>query len=112
VMYLGLLTIPARHLFSVTSTLITLLAAGLAAQAVALIQQAGYGEILLGTTWDSSWLMKDDSLIGRLMHTLIGYTAQPSWAQLTVYLLTIGLTLGLIQLAGRNRAVPATRQAA
>ena len=40
-MYLGLLTIPARRLFSATSGLTTLLAAGLASQAVAFIQQAG-----------------------------------------------------------------------
>ena len=40
-MYFGLLAVPARHLFAVTSWLITLLAAGLAAQAVAFLQQAG-----------------------------------------------------------------------
>jgi high-affinity iron transporter len=38
--YLGLLTIPTRYLFSVTSTLITLLAAGMAAQAIAFLEQA------------------------------------------------------------------------
>ena len=76
-MYLGLLTIPARHLFSVTSSLITLLAAGLAAQAVAFIQQAGYVETLTYTVWDTSWLLSDHSLVGRLAHTLIGYTDQP-----------------------------------
>jgi high-affinity iron transporter len=102
VIYLGLLTIPLRHLFSVTSTLITLLAAGLASQAVAFFQQAGYGEVLLGTIWDSSWLMSDDSLIGRLFHTLIGYTAQPTWAQFAIYLLTIGSILGLMRLANRR----------
>jgi high-affinity iron transporter len=102
IMYLGLLTIPARHLFSVTTTLITLLAAGLAAQAVAFVQQAGYGEVMEGTIWDSSWLLADDSLVGRLFHTLIGYTAQPTWAQLVVYLLTIAAILGLMRLVGRH----------
>src|SRR5271165_4745897 len=98
VMYLGLLTIPTRHLFSVTSSLITLLAAGLAAQAVAFVQQAGYGERMTGTVWDSSWLISDDSLPGRLLHTLIGYTSEPSWAQLLVYILTIGMILGSMRL--------------
>ena len=96
-MYLGLLTIPARHLFSVTSSLITLLAAGLAAQAVAFIQQAGYVETLTYTVWDTSWLLSDHSLVGRLAHTLIGYTDQPSGAQLAVYLLTIAIILGLMR---------------
>ena len=96
-MYLGLLTVPARHLFSVTSSLITLLAAGLAAQAVAFIQQAGYVEMLTYTVWDTSWLLSDHSLVGRLAHTLIGYTDQPSGAQLAVYLLTIAIILGLMR---------------
>jgi high-affinity iron transporter len=96
-MYLGLLTIPARHLFLVTSSLITLLAAGLAAQAVAFIQQAGYVEMLTYTVWDTSWLLSDHSLVGRLAHTLTGYTDQPSGAQLAVYLLTIGIIVGLMR---------------
>jgi high-affinity iron transporter len=96
-MYLGLLTIPARHLFSVTSGLITLLAAGLAAQVVAFLQQAGYVETLTFTVWDTSWLLSDGSVIGRLVHTLIGYTDRPSGAQLVVYLLTIAIILGLMR---------------
>ncbi|MDE2228888.1 MAG: FTR1 family protein [Alphaproteobacteria bacterium] len=97
-MYFGLLTIPARHLFSVTSGLITLLAAGLASQAVAFIQQAGYLDVLTSTVWNTSWLLSDGSLVGRLVHTLIGYTAQPDGAQLAIYLITIGVIVGLMRL--------------
>jgi high-affinity iron transporter len=96
-MYFGLLSVPARHLFAVTTGLITLLAAGLASQAVAFVQQAGYLEVLTGTVWDTSWLLSDDSLIGRLVHTLIGYTAQPSGAQLVIYLLTIAIIVALMR---------------
>jgi high-affinity iron transporter len=92
-LYRGLLSIPTRHLFGVTSWLITLLAAGLAAQAVAFIQQAGFFEVLTGTVWDTSWLLSDDSLFGRLLHTLIGYTDRPSGAQLAIYSATILLIL-------------------
>jgi high-affinity iron transporter len=95
--YLGLLTIPTRHLFSVTSSLITLLAAGLAAQAVAFLQQAGYIEALTFTVWDTSWLLSDASVVGRLVHTLIGYTDRPTAAQLVVYLLTIAIIVGLMR---------------
>jgi high-affinity iron transporter len=91
-LYLGLLAVPTRRLFSVTSGLITLLAAGLAAQAVAFLQQGGYVEILTSTVWDTSWLLPEDSLAGRLLHTLIGYTDRPSEAQLVIYLLTVALS--------------------
>jgi high-affinity iron transporter len=97
-MYLGLLTIPARYLFSFTSGLITLLAAGLAAQAVAFLQQAGYVDVLTSTVWDTSWLLSDDSVLGRMLHTLIGYTDRPSGAQLLVYLLTVTVIWGLMRL--------------
>ena len=104
-MYFGLLTIPARHLFSVTSGLITLLAAGLAAQAVAFLQQAGYFDVLTSTVWNTSWFLSDDSLIGRLVHTLIGYTARPSGAQLLIYLLTIAVIVGLMRFVRFNHAI-------
>jgi high-affinity iron transporter len=110
-MYLGLLTIPAHRLFAATSGLITLLAAGLAAQAVSFVQQAGYAEVLTGTVWDTSWLLTDGSLPGRLFHTLIGYTDQPSGAQLLVYIATIAVIVTLMKLVGdrhirMRRAIP------
>jgi high-affinity iron transporter len=96
-MYFGLLTVPMRHLFSVTSALITVLAAGLAAQAVQFLQQAGYIEALTNTIWDTSWFLSDDSIVGGLVHTLIGYTARPSGAQLIAYLLTITVIVMLMR---------------
>jgi high-affinity iron transporter len=102
-MYLGLLTIPAGRLFAATSGLITLLAAGLAAQATAFIQQAGDAEILTSPVWNTSWLLADDSMAGRLLHTLIGYTDQPSGAQLCAYAGTIVVIVGLMRLLGTRR---------
>lgn len=97
-MYFGLLRIPTRHLFSVTSGLITLLAAGMAAQAAAFLQQAGTIDLLAETVWDTSSLLADDSLPGRVLHTLIGYTDRPSALQLLAYLVTIGAIAGLTRI--------------
>jgi len=88
-MYYGLLAIPAHRLFSVTAGLITLLAAGMAAQAILFLQQGGYLEFLTRTVWDTSWLLKQDSIVGRLLHTLIGYNDSPNGAQVLVYAATI-----------------------
>ncbi len=88
-MYYGLLAIPAHRLFRVTSGLITLLAAGMAAQAVLFLQQAGYLQVLMSTVWDTSWILPQDSIVGRLLHTLIGYSDAPNGAQLIVYSVTI-----------------------
>jgi high-affinity iron transporter len=98
VTYLGLLTIPTRYLFSVTTTLITLLAAGLAGQAVVFLQQAGVVTIGADTAWDTSAILSDTSLFGRVLHTLVGYADQPSVLQVIVYFVTLATILGLSKL--------------
>jgi high-affinity iron transporter len=84
--YGGLLTIPARYIFQVTSVLIALLAAGLAAQAVQFLDAAGVVTTLEKTVWDTSAWLSESSLFGKLLHTLIGYTERPSAMQLLVYI--------------------------
>jgi high-affinity iron transporter len=100
-MYYGLLAIPAHRLFSVTAGLITLLAAGMAAQAILFLQQGGYLEFLTRTVWDTSWLLKQDSIVGRLLHTLVGYNDSPDGAQLVVYAATV---IGIVLLTRIERA--------
>ena len=97
-MYFGLLTIPAGKLFQVTSGLITLLAAGMAAQAVIYLQNGGWLEFLTGTVWDTGWLIQDDSITGRLLHTLVGYSQAPNGAQLIAYGATIVMILALMRM--------------
>jgi len=87
--YLGLVTIPTRYLFAVTSTLIAFLAAGLGAQAVAFLQQADILTAYDRTVWDTSWILSDSSYLGRALHTLIGYVDQPTGMQLIVYVATL-----------------------
>jgi len=96
-LYYGLLAIPPGRLFSVTSGLITLLAAGMAAQAVLFIQQAGYLEYLTSSLWDTSWLLPEGGIVGRLLHTLVGYSDAPNGAQLVAYLATIAAVTGLMR---------------
>jgi len=102
-MYFGLLTIPAGKLFQVTSGLITLLAAGMAAQAVIFLQNGGLLEVLTGTVWDTSWLIQEDSIAGRLLHTLVGYSQAPNGAQLIAYAATVVLIVTLMWLVNRNQ---------
>jgi high-affinity iron transporter len=102
-MYFGLLTIPAGRLFQVTSGLITLLAAGMAAQAVLFVQNGGWLEFFTGTVWDTSWLVKEDSITGRLLHTLVGYSEAPNGAQLIAYGATILMILVLMRLVPQGQ---------
>jgi high-affinity iron transporter len=102
VIYLGLLAIPASRLFAVTTALITLLAAGMACQAVAFLQQDGYLQGMSTPLWDTSWLLSQGSLVGRMLHSLVGYTDSPTGAQLIAYLAVIAIIVGLMRFTGRK----------
>ena len=102
-MYFGLLTIPAHRLFAVTSGLITLLAAGMAAQAVLFLQNGGYINVLTASVWNTAWLLPEDGIAGRLLHTLVGYSDAPDGAQIIAYLATIVMVMGLMRLVGRGQ---------
>ncbi len=108
-LYFGLVSIPLRHLFRVTSWLVLLLAAGLAAQAAAFLLQADLLPALGATLWDTSFLLSDQSLAGRVLRTLVGYTAQPAGIQLVFYVGTLGIIGGLMRLVGS--AAPGRRAA-
>jgi len=95
--YVGLVTIPTRYLFAVTSTLIALLAAGMAAQAIAFLEQADILTALDQTVWDTSWILRDGSFLGRALHTLIGYVDQPTAMQLIVYTATLAIIAVLMR---------------
>jgi high-affinity iron transporter len=107
--YLGLVRIPMKSLFAVTTVLIALLAAGMASQAVAFLQQANWLTALGDTLWDSGWLLSSEGVLGQALHTLAGYTDQPTGMQLIVYASVLVATFVLMKLfaAQPKRSAPA-----
>jgi high-affinity iron transporter len=105
--YYGLLSIPARHIFTVTTVLIALLAAGMAAQAVQFLDAAGLIDVLGNRLWDTSGWLPQDGIIGRLLHTLVGYTDRPTELQLIAYLATLAAMAALTWVAAPARSARA-----
>jgi high-affinity iron transporter len=105
--YLGLLSIPSRYIFMVTTILITLLAAGMAAQAVKFLDQAGYVSAMGDRLWDTSEWLSEGSIFGKLLHALIGYTEQPTEMQVVVYLAVIAVMALLMRIAAPRHALRA-----
>lgn len=101
-LYFGLLTIPMRHFFAVTSWMILLLAAGMASQAARYLIQAGLIPPLGARLWDSSALIAPDSLLGEVLHTLVGYDARPAGMQLLFYLTTLAIIGATMRILGRS----------
>ena len=110
-LYLGLLRIPIRHLFTVTSGLIVLLAAGMAAQAAGFLIQADWLPAWRQPLWDTSAILSDRSLLGQILHVLVGYNDRPAGMQVAFYLATLLLIGGLMWIIG-NVPTPQSKQAA
>ena len=103
-LYFGLVRIPVRHFFRVTGWLIVLLAAGLAAQAARFLEQADLLPTLLPQLWDTSAVLTQTSLVGQLLHILVGYVAEPSGTELAFYV----VTLAILVVGGRMRTMTPT----
>jgi high-affinity iron transporter len=88
-LYLGLLRIPTRRLFTVTSWMVLLLAAGMASQAAGYLVQADLLPPLGDAVWDTSAVLTEDSILGKALHTLIGYVSRPEGIQILFYLVTL-----------------------
>ncbi|HEY1260910.1 MAG TPA: FTR1 family protein [Stellaceae bacterium] len=112
VIYFGLLAIPLRRLFTVTSWLILLLAAGMASQGAAFLAQANLLPSLGNELWNTSAIVDDGSMLGVLLHVLIGYSAQPAGIQLVFYLATILVIGALMRWLGGEKNQPSNRSAA
>jgi high-affinity iron transporter len=80
-----------------------LLAAGLAVQAMAFLQAAGVLTILEKPLWNTSSVIADGSMPGRLLKTLIGYTDQPDGLQLIAWLVVVAAMFGLTKLVSRQK---------
>jgi len=110
-LYLGLVRIPLKQLFSVVGWLLMLLAAGMASQAASNLVMIGWLPALVDPLWNSSALLPTDSMFGELLHVLIGYDDHPNALQVIVFTVSLTLMVSLYyrQQAGitGRKAVPA-----
>jgi len=95
VTYKGIVRIPMRWVFTVTTALIALLASGMAAQAAHFLQAAGAATILEAEVWDWSSVLPETSIIGTFLKALMGYSDRPTGLMLVAF----GATLILFWVA-------------
>ena len=107
-LYFGLLRIPTRRLFTVTSWMVLLLAAGMAAQAAGYLVQADLLPPLGDAVWDTSAVLTEDSVLGKALHTLIGYVSRPDGIQILFYLAALSGIWLLTRAVGRPLIPPPT----
>jgi high-affinity iron transporter len=88
-LYWGLLRVPVSRFFAVTGVMVLLLAASMASQAARLLVQADLLPSLGAPLWDSSGLLAQTTVLGTILHGLVGYETQPAGMQVLVYLIVL-----------------------
>jgi len=104
----GLLRIPLKHFFTATSALVLLLAAGMAAQAARFLIQANVLPSLASPLWDTSGVVSNSSVMGKVLQGLLGYDAQPAGMQMIFFVAVFAAILIGMGWAKRRLQQPAT----
>lgn len=104
---------PPRRALRITSGLLALIAAAMAAEAVGFLEQAG---VLPAQQpwWNTSQWIDEGSAYGQLLHALIGYEATPTPLQIAAYvvvLLLIGALAAIDQAPRANITAPMEKRA-
>jgi high-affinity iron transporter len=86
--YTGLGRIKPQRLFAITNMLILLLAGSLASQLAKTANQANWITQFGERAWDISSLIPNDSVLGMVLHGVLGFDASPTLLQLLVYVAT------------------------
>lgn len=76
-----------RTFFNATGVLLILFAAGLVANGIGELGEAGVVPYVVEHVWDTGWLVGGESQLGQLLHALVGYTASPSLSQVLGYVI-------------------------
>lgn len=101
-LYLGLVKYARKYVFNISAILLTLIAAGLASDAAGILTSSGIIESLSDELWDSSWIINDQSITGKMLHIIIGYDSRPNLMQAMFYLGTIAITILMIKLKSKR----------
>ncbi len=90
--------------FQVVGSLLMLFAAGLLADAIENLQQLHWLPLLSRPLWNTSSLLAEGGPVGDVLHTFLGYAAQPTGLQVVIYwgylLSAVG---GFVWISGRHR---------
>jgi high-affinity iron transporter len=96
-----------RIFFRVMGVLLLFFAAGLLGDAIQNLQQLGWVSLGGAHLWNTSWALSEDSTIGDLLHTLLGYAESPTVLQAMLYLLYLAVAGTLFARLTRKPGLPA-----
>ena len=110
-LYAGLVRLPMRWIFAATGVLVLFLAAGMASQAARFLIQADVLPSLIEPLWDTSALVPENSVVGTVLRSLVGYDARPAGMQIVFYVaVLVAIASGMLR--GHRPAAPRVNRGA
>jgi high-affinity iron transporter len=88
--------------FRVIGVVLMVFAAGLLADAVENMQELGWLPFLKHSVWDSSSVLSQDSSIGDIFHSFLGYADHPTVLQVIVWVAYVSVSVTLFIKMGRR----------
>ena len=98
IIYTGLIRLSGKYIFRITATLLIFIAAGLASEAAGILTSSGVIEAYNESLWDTSWLVDNNTIFGKLLHITTGYDSKPNAMQIIFYFSSIVFTLSMIKI--------------
>jgi high-affinity iron transporter len=100
--YMSTSCLNLRQFFNVTSLLLLLFAAGLIAHGIHEFQEAGLLITFKEHIWDTNTILDENSPLGELLKTLVGYNGNPSLLEVIAYwsywvLILVGIRVWVVR---------------
>lgn len=96
--------------FTTVGALLIVFAAGLIADVVENLQRLGWVHALHGQLWNTSGVVSENSAIGDVFHSLLGYADRPTALQAICYVAYIALAIGVYILINRRSAAVGSKR--
>ena len=81
----SLIKLNVAQFFNVTSVLLVIFAAGLVAHGIHEFNEAGIIPAVVEHLWDINFILDEDSYLGLILKTLVGYNGNPSLTEVLAY---------------------------
>jgi high-affinity iron transporter len=95
-----------RRFFLLTGALLILFAAGLVAQGVHELNEAGWIPVIIENVWNTNPILDESSLAGQMLKVLFGYHGNPSLTEVLAYFTYFAVILfGLLYNRARSLAL-------
>lgn len=109
--YRGAHRLPLRQFFTASGVVVVVLGAGLLSNGLGELVESGLIPHLGPRPWDTDGLLSSTSVLGRFLHTLVGYDAAPTVGQIVAYFTYLLSCLWALLFLGRTKAIPGPRPA-